>query len=163
MALAIDATVHVDSRRATVHWHNEHDKAPEVARLADTHEVAQDVLCHELRALEVRYGKLEGLIQRLVGLVQRDCPALLLEFMGCDASQAHARHDPAAAKATKAAAQEAAESKAAAAAAKQAAAQEAAAKKAAAEQAKADKAAALQSSAWDGGEPSVSNVLCLRV
>ena len=99
MALAIDATVHVDSRRATVHWHNEHDKAPEVARLADTHEVAQDVLCSELRALEVRYGKLEGLIQRLVGLVQRDCPALLLEFMGCDASQAHARHDPAAAKA----------------------------------------------------------------
>ena len=53
MALAIDATVRVDSRRATVHWHNEHDKAQEVARQADTHEVAQDVLCHELRALEV--------------------------------------------------------------------------------------------------------------
>ena len=94
MALAIGATVRVDSRRATVHWHNEHDKAQEVARQADTHEVAQDVLCHELRALEVRYGKLEGLIQRLVGLVQRDCPALLLEFMERGASQADATHDP---------------------------------------------------------------------
>ena len=82
MALTMSAPVHVDSGRATVHWHNEHDKAPEATRrLADPHEVAQDVLCHELRALEVRYGRLEGLIQRLVGLVQRDCPATLMEFM----------------------------------------------------------------------------------
>ena len=94
MALTMSATVHVDSRRATVHWHNEHDKAPEATRrLADTHEVAQDVLCHELRSLEVRYSKLEGLIQRLVGLVQRDCPATLMEFMERGAHQAHARHD----------------------------------------------------------------------
>ena len=86
--------VHVDSRRATVHWHNEHDKAPEATRrLTDTHEVAQDVLCSELRALEVRYGKLEGLIQRLVGLVQRDCPATLMEFMERGAPQVNARRD----------------------------------------------------------------------
>ena len=68
-----------------MHWHNEHDKAPDATRriptLADAHQVAEAVLSHELRALETRYAKLEGLIQRLVGLVQRDCPATLMEFM----------------------------------------------------------------------------------
>ena len=96
MALTMSAPVHVDSGRTSVHWHNEHDKAPEATRrLAGPHDVAQDVLCHELRALEVRYGKLEGLIQRLVGLVQRDCPATLMEFMERGAPPTHARHDAA--------------------------------------------------------------------
>ena len=51
----------------------------EVVRQAD--EVAETVLCHELHVLETRYAKLEGLIQRLVELVQRDCPGTLMEFM----------------------------------------------------------------------------------
>ena len=41
----------------------------------------EEALRAELSTMKRRYEKLEGLMQRLVGLVQRDSPATLLEFM----------------------------------------------------------------------------------